>query len=26
MKVAPILKEASERTGALTDILAFKPV
>lgn len=23
-KVVPILKEASERTGALTDILAFK--
>ncbi len=25
MKVVPILKEASARTGALTDILAFKP-
>ena len=25
MKVVPILKEASERTGALTDILAFRP-
>jgi uncharacterized OB-fold protein len=24
MKVVPILKEAAERTGALTDILAFK--
>src|SRR2546425_10695275 len=24
-KVVPILKDASERTGALTDILAFKP-
>src|SRR5437667_11812392 len=26
MKVVPILKEESARTGALTDILAFKPV
>jgi len=25
MKVVPILKDASERSGALTDILAFKP-
>jgi uncharacterized OB-fold protein len=25
MKVVPILKEAAERTGALTDILAFRP-
>ncbi len=24
MKVVPILKEAADRTGALTDILAFK--
>ena len=24
-KVVPILKDAAERTGALTDILAFKP-
>ncbi len=26
MKVVPSLKNSSERTGALTDILAFKPV
>jgi len=26
MKVTPSLKNASERTGAITDILAFKPV
>lgn len=26
MKVRPILKSAPERTGSLTDILAFKPV
>ncbi len=25
MKVVPILKDAGERTGALTDIIAFKP-
>ena len=25
MKVVPILKSATERTGALTDIIAFKP-
>ncbi len=25
MKVVPVLKEAKERTGALTDIVAFKP-
>ncbi len=26
MKVKPVIKERSERTGALTDIIAFKPV
>lgn len=26
MKVVPVLKDAAERTGALTDIIAFKPV
>ncbi len=26
MKVTPFLKSSSERTGAITDILAFKPV
>src|SRR5436309_15245501 len=26
MKVAPSLKNSSERTGAITDILAFKPI
>jgi uncharacterized OB-fold protein len=25
MKVVPILKDAGERTGAMTDIIAFKP-
>jgi uncharacterized OB-fold protein len=25
MKVVPVLKEAKDRTGALTDIVAFKP-
>ena len=25
MKVVPVLKSATERTGALTDIIAFKP-
>ncbi len=26
MKVVPILKDTAERTGALTDIIAFKPL
>jgi len=25
MKVVPVLKDRRERTGALTDIVAFKP-